>query len=113
MKNRNFYRDPATGVVYEYDDQQVESGFVLDSLVPMTAEEIEAHLNHASVPMTVEEVERLRLVAYADPITGSDRFFAEAARLQAIGGTTDEIEAARAAGAARYAEIQGQYPWPA
>lgn len=63
-------------------------------------------------PLTTTEIEQLRLRAYADPITGSDRYFAEAARLQAMGGTDDEIEAARAAGSARYAEIQAAYPWP-
>lgn len=63
-------------------------------------------------PMTRQQVEQLRLTAYADPVTGSDRFFAEAARLQAMGGSADEIEAAHAAGAARYAETQAAYPWP-
>ncbi|WP_223504421.1 hypothetical protein [Pseudomonas sp. GL-RE-29] len=58
------------------------------------------------------EIEVLRLRAYADPISGSDRYFAEAARVQAMGGTEEEVEAARAAGAARSAEIQVQYPWP-
>ncbi|WP_447763887.1 hypothetical protein [Pseudomonas reinekei] len=35
-----------------------------------------------------------------------------AARVQAMGGTEEEVEAARAAGAARSAEIQMLYPWP-
>jgi hypothetical protein len=61
---------------------------------------------------THAEIEALRLRAYADPITGSDRYFAEAARVQAMAGTAEEIEEARAAGAARSAEIQAQYPWP-
>ena len=64
-------------------------------------------------PLTREQIEALRLRAYADPITGSDRYFAEAARLQAMGAAQEEIDAANAAGAARYAEIQGEYPWPA
>lgn len=63
-------------------------------------------------PLTREQIEALRLRAYADPLTGSDRHFAEAARLQVMGGTAEEIDAAKAAGAARYAEIQAQYPWP-
>lgn len=61
---------------------------------------------------TRAEIEALRLLAYADPITGSDRYFAEAARVQAMGGTAGEIELARTAGATRSAEIQAQYPWP-
>lgn len=63
-------------------------------------------------PLTREQIEALRLRAYADPLTGSDRHFAEAIRLQVMGATTEEIDAAKAAGAARYAEIQAQYPWP-
>ena len=61
---------------------------------------------------TREQIEAQRLRAYADPLTGSDRYFAEAARLQVMGATAEEIDAAKAAGAARYAEIQAQYPWP-
>lgn len=64
------------------------------------------------VLQTRAEVEALRLRAYADPISGSDRYFAEAARVQAMGGTEEEVEAARSAGAARSAEIQALYPWP-
>lgn len=63
-------------------------------------------------PPTRELVEALRLRAYADPLTGSDRHFAEAARLQVMGATAEEVDAAKAAGATRYAEIQSQYPWP-
>lgn len=62
---------------------------------------------------TKHEVEEIRLRAYADPVIGSDRFFAEASRLQAIGAPTEEIEAAKAAGAQRYQEIQMENPWPA
>jgi len=63
-------------------------------------------------PPTREQIEAQRLRAYADPLTGSDRHFAEAARLQAMGATAEEVDAAKAAGATRYAEIQAQYPWP-
>lgn len=63
-------------------------------------------------PPTRSDIEALRLRAYADPITGSDRYFAEAARVQAMGGTEEEAEVARAAGATRSAEIQALYPWP-
>lgn len=64
-------------------------------------------------PPTREQIEALRLRAYADPLTGSDRHFAEVARLQAMGADQAEIDAAKAAGEARYVEIQVQYPWPA
>lgn len=62
---------------------------------------------------TRQDVESMRLRAYADPLTGSDRFFSEAVRLQVMGADAAEIEAVKALGAARYEEIQAQYPWPA
>lgn len=40
----NYYKNEE-GVVYAYDDQQVEDGHVQEGLVPMTDEEIEAHIN--------------------------------------------------------------------
>lgn len=55
--------------------------------------------------------EQRRLCAYAHPETGSDRYFAKANRLEAE-GLTDEAEAARAAGLARYEEIKAMHPWP-
>lgn len=64
-------------------------------------------------PPSREQIEAQRLRAYADPLTGSDRYFAEAVRLQAMGAAQEEIDAANAAGANRYAEIQNAYPWPA
>lgn len=66
-----------------------------------------------SEPPTGERIEAQRLRAYADPLTGSDRYFAEASRLQVMGAAQEEIDAANAAGANRYAEIQNAYPWPA
>ncbi|MCD5980524.1 hypothetical protein [Pseudomonas quasicaspiana] len=57
------------------------------------------------------EVEALRLTAYADPLNGSDRYFAEAQR-ESLLGHTETAEAAKAQGLARFAEIQAQYPWP-
>lgn len=64
-----------------------------------------------SLPSHVE-IESLRLLAYADAVSGSDRYFAEALRLQAMGASENEIETVRAAGLGRYAEIQAAYPWP-
>lgn len=59
----------------------------------------------------LEDTDRRRLSAYANPHTGSDRFFAEANRLQAQ-GFIEQAELARAAGCNRYAEIKAMYPWP-
>lgn len=64
------------------------------------------------VPSAREQVEAKRLQAYADPITGSDRFFSEAARLQMMGAAESEVQVARQTGLERYAEIQACLPWP-
>lgn len=108
-----YYKNPDDGKVFAYDEQQIEEGWVENGLVPMSDDEVAAHINPVHDPLTHDEVERLRLTAYADPVTGSDRYFAEAVRLQAMGGTQADIDTAKSAGAARYAEIQALYPWPA
>jgi len=63
------------------------------------------------VVMTASDIERLRLTAYADPISGSDRYFNEATRMQLMdeGGW----ETIKTAGIVRYQKIQQEYPWPA
>jgi len=63
-------------------------------------------------PPTTEQVEALRLQAYADPLTGSDRHFAEATRLT-VAGDTAGADAATVAGQVRYEEIRAELPWPA
>lgn len=60
---------------------------------------------------TTEEIEALRLRAYADPLTGSDRYFAEALRMEAMGESGWEV--ARATGVQRFNEIQKEFPWAA
>lgn len=70
------------------------------------AAEVQPHAEWAR-----EEVDRRRVIAYADPSTGSDRFFAEANRLEAQ-GMPAEAAAARTAGVARYEEIKAKHPWP-
>lgn len=98
------------GEVFAYDDNQVAMGLA-DGKVAMTDAEVGAHENPPAL-RTQEQVEVQRLLAYADPATGSDRYFAEATRLSIMGGTVDEIEAAKAQGVARYNEIQSENPWP-
>ena len=70
------------------------------------AAEVQTHAEWAR-----EDVDRRRLIAYADPSAGSDRFFAEANRLEAQ-GMPAEAAAARAAGVARYEEIKAKQPRP-
>ena len=63
-------------------------------------------------PPSREQIEAARLRAYADPLTGSDRYFAEAQR-ESLTGNAEASEAAKALGMARFAEIQAENPWPA
>lgn len=64
-----------------------------------------------AIPATSrKDVEANRLRAYADPLTGSDRYFAEATRMQAVG--EDDWEEVLAIGVARYQQIQSDNPWP-
>lgn len=64
----------------------------------------------ASAGPTIKDVERCRLIAYSHPVNGSDRIFAEAARMQVMG--EDGAEEIKSKAIARYKEIQAQYPWP-
>ena len=105
----NYYKDE-TCEVFAYDDEQVAAGLA-DGKTPMAPEEVEAHVNPPLPPITREQVEALRLTAYANPVTGSDRYFAEAARMSAMGEAG--ADAVTTAGAARYQQIQAEYPWPA
>lgn len=63
-------------------------------------------------PASREQIEAARLRAYADPLTGSDRYFAEAQR-ESLLGNVEAADVAKALGMARFAEIQAEYPWPA
>lgn len=60
-----------------------------------------------------EEIEIARLMEYAHPVTGSDRYFSEATALQAEGftATSAEVKKAKAAGLARKLEIKALYPY--
>lgn len=61
-------------------------------------------------PLTRDDIEGLRLRAYADPLNGSDRYFSEAASMEAAGESgANEL---RERGLTRRAEIQAIYPWP-
>jgi len=64
-----------------------------------------------ATPDTREQIEARRLRAYAEPLTGSDRYFAEAQR-ESLLGNVEAADAAKARGMSRFAEIQAEYPWP-
>ena len=83
--------------------QQPDSIWRIDESGAITSTEPE------STPPTREQIEALRLRSYADPLSGSDRYFAEAQRMQVM--NEPGWEAVRAAGVARFEEIQTQFPW--
>lgn len=58
-----------------------------------------------------DQVQTLRLRAYADPLTGSDRLKTEADAERAS-GDAEKADKAEAAWLSRRAEIAAQYPWP-
>ena len=105
---RHFYNDPLTQEKYEYSLEDIQNGAVRDGLAVMTAKEIDEHLNPAPVPLSRDQIDMLRLLAFADPVTGSDRYFVEALS----SSDPDKADKAKALGNARRAEIQAMYPWP-
>lgn len=58
----------------------------------------------------LKNIENQRLIAYADPITGSDRYLSESARLEALGDSVGATEA-REKAVERYYEIQKEFPY--
>lgn len=107
-----YYKQQGTGQVFAFADDGSDDEFVGVDLVPMTEGEVELHLRPPAVPRTRAEVEALRLRAYAEPITGSDRYFAEAQR-ESLLGNPEGAETAKRLGLERFAAIQTEYPWPA
>lgn len=104
------YFKNASGEVFAYETVLEREEFGAADLTEMTAEEVDAFLNPPAVPLTRDEVESARLHAYSNQLTGSDRLFAEASRMQLMG--EPDFEAVRASAIARYQEIQAANPWP-
>lgn len=97
------------GEVFAFDESDVEE-WAGEKFTELTAKEIEAHLNPPAAILSKEDVETLRLQAYADPMTGSDRYFSEAMRMQIMG--EEGYEEVRAQAVSRFEAIQRQYAWP-
>ena len=49
-----YYKHNETGEVYAYDQEQIDGGWVKEGLMPMTDEEVSAHL--APKPPTAEQI---------------------------------------------------------
>lgn len=60
-------------------------------------------------PLTNEQIKEQRAIEYANPTTGSDRYFLEAARKRASGDEQGAIDAEQL-GIARVEQIKTQYP---
>lgn len=105
-----YFKNP-TGEVFAYESKEDRALFGPESLIAMTDSEAIAHLNATSPPPSRERIEAIRLRAYANPLTGSDRLFSESMRMQIMGEEGHEDVRARAI--ARFEEIQAQYPWEA
>ena len=102
----------AGGQVFAYETQEALEEFGSDDLLPMSSEEVDAHLNPPIVPLTREQVAEARRLAYADPLTGSDPLYIEYQRAIATDAPADEITTAKAAWLLRAEEIAARYPWP-
>lgn len=96
--------------VYAFLADGSEDSFIPEGASPLSDDEIYAVLNPPPYVPTREEVEAARQVAYADPEMGSDRLFAQAARMEVMG--EPGVDAVRAAAIARYKEIQQSLPYP-
>jgi len=105
-----YFKSP-TGEVFAYESKEDRALFGSESLIAMTDSEVIAHLNATSPPPSRERIEAIRLRAYADPLTGSDRLFSESMRMQIMG--EEGYEDVRARAIARFEEIQAQHPWKA
>lgn len=99
----NYYRHPETLEVFAYDGDPL-----IEGLVRLSDEEVSAHLNP---PKSRADVEACRLIAYADPITGSDRYKAEAYAERLAGNESAAVEA-DAKMLKRREEIRKANPWP-
>lgn len=105
------YFKNTAGEVFAYESKEDRALFGSEFLIAMTDSEAIAHLNATSPPPSRERMEAMRLRAYANPLTGSDRLFSESKRMQIMGEEGHEDVLARAI--ARFEEIQAQYPWKA
>lgn len=104
---RFFYKDKE-GIVFEYDSEEARKKYGKPDLVRMTDDEVKAHL--ALPSLTDADIERARLIAYSDPITGSDRFKLEA-DAERLSGNEEAAKAAEQKWLVRRKEIAAELPW--
>ena len=113
----NYYKNPTTGVIYAYTDEQVEEGIVVEGLVEMTPEEVEAHL-HPVIPNSQLLKEALTSLSlkYQTDIEVLNRAWLSAAVNDGVNETSKkdavltQITARKATYATERAEIIATYP---
>lgn len=106
-----YFKNPEGGQVFAFAADGSDDEFIPAHLMPMDDAEVALHLSPAAAEPTRAMVEAERLRAYADPLTGSDRYFAEAQR-ESLLGNAENAETAKRLGLERFAAIQAEYPWP-
>lgn len=106
-----YYKNPEGGQVFAFAADGSDDEFISADLVPMDDAAVALHLSPAAAAPSRAMIEAERLRAYADPLTGSDRYFAEAQR-ETLLGNAENAETAKRLGLERFAEIQAEYPWP-
>lgn len=105
-----YYKNTAGGV-FAYESHAEREHYGTPDLVPLNAAEVESHLNPPAQKPTREQVEIARLMAYSDPVKGSDRYRAEA-EAERLQGNDEVAAIAEQKMLARRAEIQSENPWP-
>lgn len=107
-KEMKYYFDTDCGVrAFEADGSQ--DFLITPDMREMTAAEVRAHLAPAIPSRGDVEIKRLR--AYADPITGCDRFKAEA-YAERLSGNEEAAAIAEQKLLARREQIKAENPWP-
>lgn len=106
-----FFIDSDGATIRAFEDDGSQDYLITDDMKPIgESEAMEVLASRIPLP-TKADIEQLRLAAYANPITGSDRMFAEVARMQLM--VEDGFESVREGAIARYEEIRTQHPWTA
>ena len=97
------------GLIFGYDADQIGMGYPLEPMTELTADEVDTL--KAPLPRSRSDIEWLRLVAYSNPVSGSDRFRAEA-EAERLSGNDEKAASIEKRWLDRRIEIANQYPWP-